>query len=1486
MAKDDDVKSEAEMPLLEDVIGPTSPLYLHPSDALSQVFVGDLLTDMNYGEWSAEISNALVAKNKLGFVLGTIPRPKSGELLDAWTRCNAMVVGWLRSAMTRELRSSLSSGFTSKQIWDELKERFSTGSLPRRYKIRREIMGLRQDRSSVSSFYAKLQRLWDDWLTLDPPAACTCGKCECRVEERTRSSHEAMRLLDFLVGLDDGFSTVRTHLLSLKPIPSLGEAYHAVANDEQQRSLSSDLRPRTEAAAFQGKGEKQQLNGERTPEGRPFCTHCEKPGHFKATCYELIGWPARSGDKAEKGERPRRRNSNKNPRSDPRPDPQAAAVEKALSTPIPGLTPSQVDQLRAFLSSSSTPTSNLAGKNLSFQDTWIIDSGCTEHIAKDKSLFDGELEPHPSLQVTIPNGKGVPVRGIGTTRLANGLVLRRVLYVPDFQCNLLSVSRLTADHSVAVVFMSNFCVIQDLHSKRMIGTGRHVDGLYYLRVFDGEHPVAFNARKAVRDTSLWHMRLGHPSLAKLMALQPHISSILVSHKDPCPSCLQAKQTRLPVMSSSIKTQSCFELIHVDIWGGYKQASFSGAHYFLTIVDDYSRTVWVYLLKYKSEVARYLLMFFNQVRTQYAGRVKRVQTDNGREFGVPALQDYYEQEGIILQTSCTDTPQQNGVVERKHRHLLNTARALRFHSGLPTRFWGECVLTTAYLINRLPLTSIQNRTPYDVLFGKPPQFEHLRSFGCLLYAKDTHPHLSKFAPRGQAGIFVGYPSPQRSYKVYDLETHQINTSRDVFFLEHVFPFQKDIVHLSCPDPALTQDATIDDHPLGGHSPAILAPGQPTPSSIPNEATSSHAQQQVDVLPTPNSDPSADSPQQIEPVLPSVPSSSTDHLSGDATLASSSSSTSSLEPVLTSSPDATTSPMAPPHSPAADLPRRGNRVPRPSVHLDGYEVQVPGRANSSHVKYPLEEHVGYDRLSPAHKIFVAAVSNIFEPRHFHQAVRIKEWRAAMRAEVEALVANGTWTLTTLPPGKRAIACKWVYKVKYLPDGTVERFKARLVAKGFTQVEGIDYHDTFAPVAKLVTVRCLLSVAVSKGWIIHQLDVNNAFLHGDLSEEVYMEIPQGFAKAGETRVCRLHKSLYGLKQASQNWYHKFSAALLSLGFVQSHADHSLFIRKTSTSFVAALIYVDDVILTGDDSTFIQAVKDFLHQQFTIKDLGPLKYFLGIEVARSKRGMVLNQRKYVLDILSDCGIEAGRPVATPIEQNHQLGRLPSAPAQDPSGYRRLVGRLLYLTVTRPDIQYAVNLLSQGVHSPTQAHVDLATRVLRYLKQSPGNGLFLPAQSSLTLTAYCDADWGGCPTTRRSTTGYFIRLGRAPVSWRTKKQTVVACSSVEAEYRAMATTVSELIWLRWLLSDLGCPQPAATPLHCDSQAALHISANPVFHERTKHVEMDCHFVRECVQSSDIAPCKIAISEQPADLLTKGLGHDQFHHLLSKLGMLDIHAFA
>ncbi|XP_024978988.1 uncharacterized protein LOC112516198 [Cynara cardunculus var. scolymus] len=322
----------------------------------------------------------------------------------------------------------------------------------------------------------------------------------------------------------------------------------------------------------------------------------------------------------------------------------------------------------------------------------------------------------------------------------------------------------------------------------------------------------------------------------------------------------------------------------------------------------------------------------------------------------------------------------------------------------------------------------------------------------------------------------------------------------------------------------------------------------------------------------------------------------------------------------------------------------------------------------------------------------------------------------------------------------------------------------------------------------------------------------------------------------------------------------------------------------YVAALIYVDDVIMVGNNDAKIHDVKRHLNNRFSIKDLGPLKYFLGIEVARTNEGLVLSQQKYMFDILKDSGQHGCRPNPSPMEQNLHLDEAIDSPPVDVAQYRRLIGRLLYLQVTCPDIAFAVNMLSQFLANPCKRHMDSAIRVLRYLKSTPGQGILLPKDGDLSLKDFCDADWSGCSFTRCSRTCYLIFLGEALVPWRTKKQSVVSRSSAEAEYRTMATTVSEILWLCWLLHDHEAAPVGPTPLYCDNNAARQIANNPVFHECTKHVEMDCYFIRERVESNEIEPLYIDTKHQVADICIKALGAERFRFLLGKIGVRDLHA--
>uniref|UniRef100_A0A2N9EUP8 Integrase catalytic domain-containing protein n=1 Tax=Fagus sylvatica TaxID=28930 RepID=A0A2N9EUP8_FAGSY len=466
-----------------------------------------------------------------------------------------------------------------------------------------------------------------------------------------------------------------------------------------------------------------------------------------------------------------------------------------------------------------------------------------------------------------------------------------------------------------------------------------------------------------------------------------------------------------------------------------------------------------------------------------------------------------------------------------------------------------------------------------------------------------------------------------------------------------------------------------------------------------------------------------------------------------------------------------------------------------------------------------------------IALRKISSIVVPKSYRETLSHPGWRKAMEEEMHALDLNHTWDLVHKPA-------------------------AHLVAKGFTQTYGLDYTETFSPVAKLNSIRIIISLAANLDWPLHQLDVKNAFLHGDLNETVYMAQPPGFESKGEY-VCHLKKSIYGLKQSPHAWFDKFSKTVVSHGMIRSQADHSVFFKKTKIGIVILVVYVDDIVITGSDKEGIQILINHLSSSFLTKYLGKLRYFLGIEVARSKAGISLSQRKYTLDILQDTGYLGSKPVATPMESNLKLMPDEGDFIDDPDTYRRLVGKLIYLTITRPDISYAVSVVSQFMTNPRVPHMNAVIRILKYLKNAPGRGLFYRSSGHLRIEGYTDADWVGSPSDRKSTTGYCTFIGGNLVTWRSKKQSVVARSSAEAEYRAMAHTTS-----------------------------IHIASNPVFHERTKHIEVDCHFIRSKVESKDIITPFIPSGSQLADVFTKALPKNAIDSICSKLGVIDIYSLA
>ncbi|KAL2237379.1 UNVERIFIED_CONTAM: Retrovirus-related Pol polyprotein from transposon RE1 [Sesamum indicum] len=728
----------------------------------------------------------------------------------------------------------------------------------------------------------------------------------------------------------------------------------------------------------------------------------------------------------------------------------------------------------------------------------------------------------------------------------------------------------------------------------------------------------------------------------------------------------------------------------------------------------------------------------------------------------------------------------------------------FESHLPRQFWADSILTATFIINRLPSPILNWKSPYELLHKTIPSYHFLKTFGCLCYVTNVMPHKSKFEPRANKCVFIGYVQGQKAYKLYDIDHRSIVISRDVVFHETSFPY-KTITHDTEPYP-------------------IPLPFTILNSTAEPEATTTPESSQIS---TASSDPSL-SHDTLEPQV------------GDSL------STLSPSPV----------PL-----------RRSTRTSHKPQWLNDFICHSSTDSTPSNLC-----------ITSSHLSFMAALSTVQEPKNYAQAKDIPEWQRAMEVELAALEENDTWLVTDLPPNKKAIGCKWVYKVKLKQDGSVDRYKARLVAKGYNQIEGIDYFERFSPVAKAVTVRLFVALASAFGWTLHQIDINNAFLHGYLDEDIYMLPPDGYS-VPTGQVCKLKRSLYGLKQTSRQWNHEFTTKLLAYGFLQSPNDHCLFSKSVGSDKIFLLVYVDDVLISSSADHLIQPVKNYLHGLFTIKDLGQAHYFLGLEIARSSNGISVTQQKYIHDIIHDAGLDNAKAVHTPLPAGLKLSAC-GTPLDDPEPYRRLIGRLLYLGFTRPDVSYGAQQLSQFIHRPCQEHMTAALHLVKYLKGSSTTGLFFPAHNSSSLVGYCDADWASCPDSRRSLTGYCIFLGSALISWKTKKQPTVSRSTAESEYRSLATTVCELQWISYLLRDFQVPVHTPIPLYCDNQAAVHIVGNPVFHERTKHLEIDCHIVRDKYKDGFVLPSHISGHCQLADCFTKALPRPAFSTVLSKLGLV------
>ena len=1433
------------------------------------------LNGENFLRWSQSVRMYIRGRGKIGYLTGEKKEPTTDDpSYGTWDAENSMVMTWLVNSMEEEISTNYMCYHTAKELWDNVNQMYSDlGNQSQVYEITLKLGEVRQADNNVTKYFHTLKRLWQDLDLFNDYEWKSPEDCN-----HFRKTVEDHRIFKFLAGLNVEFDEVRGRIIGRQPLPSIGEVFAEVRREESRRQVmlgKKTQNPAVESSALAannvgGRGKKE----DRKNVGSVWCDYCNKARHTRETCWKLHGKPA-----GWKGSHEGKFNKM----------PAANEVEVSL------FSPEQITYIQKLLqpkSESPKPTASvaIAGSNSSVfscaipnSTPWIIDSGASDHMTSLSHLFHSYNPCAGHEKVRLADGSFSSIAGKGSIYLSPTVCLKSVLHVPKLACNLLSVSKLSKDSNCAVTFFDSYCVFQEQNSGKMIGNAKLQDGLYYFADVESEDKIAHGcsgvSSSSVRNEFfLWHNRLGHPSFNYLQKLLPELSKKLDDSQLVCENCILSKSHKNSYSSKSYKPSKPFYLFHSDVWGPSRIKTNNGKRWFVTFIDDHTRLCWIYLLKEKSEVAQVFQNFYYMIENQFNTKISILHSDNGTEYFNEILGGFLKEKGIFHQSTCVNTPQQNGIAERKNRHLLEVARALMFSMNVPKYLWGESVLTAAYLINRLPSKVLNYHSPFSVF---KTCFPHnrlvsdllLRVFGCTVYVHSTGQ--SKLDARAVKHVFIGYAPNKKGYKCFNPITRKTIVSMDVTFLETQPYFLQgesresegnfwDLLPTPLPTVVLDNPKPTNSHPQAFHPSHNSTSGGETSLSAPTAAnkellvyTKRRHQQKSGGQPAmePEMDPTPDQSDfpNSEP--------SQEQVSGNPS---------------TSLPLVVTDIDLPNSNPSVDT--------QVELSADHYLPIALRKGKRSCTTHPLSKHLSYGKLSQTHRSFVAKITNLFIPKTIQEALGDPDWRIAVMEELKALEKNKTWTLVSALTEQKLVGCKWVFTAKFNADGSLERRKARLVAKGFTQTYGVDYQETFAPVAKINTIRILLSLAVNFGWKLHQLDVKNAFLNGDLEEEVYMRLPPGFEDIyGLDKVCRLKKALYGLKQSPRAWFDRFGKAVRRHGYSQSQADHTLFYKRSPEGKQSILIvYVDDIVLTGDDEEEIKQLKQHLAQDFEIKDLGTLKYFLGMEFARSKQGLFVNQRKYILDLLDETGFLGCKPVDTPVEANVKLNPAKSEDIVDREKFQRLVGRLIYLSHTRPDIAFAVSRISQFMHSPGREHFEAAYRILKYLKGTPGQGLMFQKREHLQVEVYTDADWAGDTTDRRSISGYCTFIGGNLTTWRSKKQSVVARSSAEAEFRALAHGVCEAMWIKRVLEELQVPITAPIRIYCDNKAAISIAHNPVLHDRTKHIEVDKHFIREKIEGGVICIPYIPTDQQVADILTKGLPSQPFRMLVGKLAMANI----
>ncbi|GJP54688.1 hypothetical protein CLOM_g13741 [Closterium sp. NIES-68] len=1103
---------------------------------------------------------------------------------------------------------------------------------------------------------------------------------------------------------------------------------------------------------------------------------------------------------------------------------------------------------------------------------WVIDSGCTSHMTPRADLLDEVKPPGKIKYVAAASGALLPVIGVGNAKVkgANGELvgLGNVLLVKGLSANLLSVRRLQKSKaevtfgptSCRAKLGRRYCGLPIIPwngktptvaaAKATAGGDATAPTDGVLEAFKKEQQThgevlasvdasaawaKASSRSGEADWETWHERLCHvnfPMLQKLVkdgSLKGLEVKGGVKEIGSCPTCLETKFSKFPFNSTTGPAKTPLALVHMDVVGPTRALSLSGSRYFLTIVDDHTRVVWVYPLKSKGEVAAAVLKeWMPRAQRECGHKVKVIHNDNGGEFIGADFEGELKRKGIQHQLTVPYNPQQNGVAKRFNRTLQEGARTLLGRAGLPDPFWVSALRQVALVKNRaLATVGEKEWIPYTKWYGSALAVNMLRAFGCMVVFHVPKEKRGKLEASGRWGVHLGIAKDHKGWLLWDLTTQKLTVSRDVKFLESLYYKEWKQQQQKLPSTPLIVEADEVQRPPRQVEVAV---SEEEMSGVTEEGGAAEVEQQ----------------QQQHESPPRVPH--------------------------------------PPERPRRDV--------RPPVRLTYGGRSKPNVVQAGSVVEQIEE----DEI--AHCYWAP----ILEPKTREEALNGpngEKWKASEDEEFGSLIENETWDLCDLPPRKKAITSKMIYRHKYGPEGELTRYKSRLVARGFQQTKGKDYDEVFAPVGKGTTLRVLLAIAALLGWKIRQMDIVTAFLNGIILEEVYMKQPEGLDD-GSGRVCRLKKAIYGLKQAPRAWYHKLEEALLAGSFKKSECDPSLFLLQEKDEILMLLVYVDDILLFSASTALLDSAEQMLEMQFKCSKMGEVKYYLGMHVERDvEKGVLrLQQRKYCEGLAEKYGLQDGGKPATPLPSGFTVE--PCADEEvvgdsDRKLFHSMVGSLNYAANhTRPDIAFATSRLASVVSRPSHEQLEAAKRLVRYVSATASVGLEYSGvrqrlqrgaadvkSGEMLLSCYTDASFNSVKADGTSIRGYVCLLGGGAVSWRSKKQNEVGLSSCETEYMALHHGAKEVVWLRRLLEELGVGQEEPTVVFCDNESAVKLAKNACLHGLTKHIRPKWHWVRRLLDK-EVRLEIVKTHQQAADIFTKRLAEAD-HWKGMKLAGMSVH---